>query len=258
MRRALAASLVCALALSACGKATRTADAVDLIAGFAQRARDARTFRMAIEGRISGLGQTASFEQTGAYDLERRLGRFTMDLSRVGFGDAVEMVVTPTLLYMEVPSSLPVEIPPGKRWMRFEVPRRFNPLTPSDPARYFDLLAGLASDVTEKGKATVRGVSTTEYGIVVEIDEVVALAPESQRDSVREAYSSLGETIPMRVWLGDDGLVYRVRFAVDIPTGSVTLSMEMFDYGEPVRIEEPPAEEVFDAPEAFGRTFSGG
>jgi len=61
--------------------------------------------------------------------------------------------------------------------------------------------------------------------------------------------------VPVDVWIGNDGLVRRVQIGVSglhatTPSTSGdlggTMTMEFFDFGQPVDITVPPADQVFE------------
>ena len=88
--------------------------------------------------------------------------------------------------------------------------------------------------------------------------------PEEQRAQVEAALEQLGDLgdaeIPVDVWIDGDDLPRRMRMdmggAVRGPrrarTASMTMTMEFFDYGEPVDIEVPSADEVTPFTEVMG------
>jgi hypothetical protein len=53
---------------------------------------------------------------------------------------------------------------------------------------------------------------------------------------------------PIDVWLDDDGRILKEQFRMDMPggLGRAYVSIEFFDFGEPVTIEAPPADQVTD------------
>jgi hypothetical protein len=83
------------------------------------------------------------------------------------------------------------------------------------------------------------------------------------------------DEVPVDVWVGEDGLIRRFTVEIErdvtvstespggppLPSdaaGAVTsLAYEAFDYGEPVEIEIPAADDVMDAPEGEDAGASG-
>ncbi len=107
------------------------------------------------------------------------------------------------------------------------------------------MLPDTAGDIEEVGPEDVRGVATTRYRMTVDLSDVEGAAEEG-----------LGETVPTEVWVGEDGLVRRLRQRLRISDagqrGEVDFTVEYFDFGVDERIEPPPQDDVISAEEAFG------
>jgi hypothetical protein len=118
-----------------------------------------------------------------------------------------------------------------------------------------------AGDLQTVGTEQVRGADTTHYR--GNLDLASALA-EVSADERAKAESELGKvgidpsmaTVPVDVWIGTDGLVRRVQIGVQglESTASTTagndlggtFTMEFYDFGQPVAITVPPADQVFE------------
>jgi hypothetical protein len=124
-----------------------------------------------------------------------------------------------------------------------------------DPSKILDSLRGVRGEPEVVGEEEVRGVATTHYRATIDVERAVAQAPEEQRTQVEAALEQLGDPeipeIPVDIWLDDDGLPRRL--SIDLghapagvlgDAGAMTLTMEVFGYGEPVDIEIPSADEV--------------
>lgn len=144
-------------------------------------------------------------------------------------------------------------------------------MTTADPEAILALLAAATGDVETVGDEDVRGEPATHLRARVDLATAREQAPEDHRamidDLAGEGDAQVDE-VPVDVWVGEDGLLR--RFAVEIerdgtvttdsPGGPplpsdaagalTTLAYEAFDYGEPVEIEIPAADDVVDAPES--------
>jgi hypothetical protein len=95
----------------------------------------------------------------------------------------------------------------------------------------FEMLAWLQS-VSEReerlGQADVRGEAATVYRLTVACDEV--------------DLTCAGETAPVEIAVGDDGLVRQLR----VQEHDTELTLTFFDFGVAATIEPPPASQVVD------------
>jgi len=132
-----------------------------------------------------------------------------------------------------------------------------------DPSTLLEVLRGATDEVRSAGQEEVRGVLTTRYAVTVRPAEALEQAPAQQREHLQRQLDQLGAAdseIPVDVWVDAAGLPRRVTmaFAGLVPqTGSdedasIQISIELFDYGEPVTIEVPSADEVTPYADAFG------
>lgn len=138
------------------------------------------------------------------------------------------------------------------------------PSRSSDPLANLSLLTGAAEDVTEVGEEDVRGVATRHFKVTVSVEKSLAQVPERFRPAMSQLTEQLGtKTLPVDVWIGDDGLPRRLGYEVDLSkasipgaeglSGSVKTTMDVFDYGKPVEATVPPAEDTVDLGELIGQ-----
>ena len=137
-----------------------------------------------------------------------------------------------------------------------------------DPSKVLDALRGVSDEADVVGEEEVRGVATTHYRTTIDVARAIAQAPEDQRAQIEAALEQVGDPtaadIPVDIWLDDDGLPRRMSLSLgDAPAGvlgdgaAITLTMELFGYGEPVDIEIPSADEVTPFREVAGRLGQG-
>ena len=124
---------------------------------------------------------------------------------------------------------------------------------PVNPADIMSTFGPGVSDPQDLGRETIRGVETTHYAVVVDIDEITAEADAAALEELEGIGTDLptGE-IPLDFWVGDDGNVYRFSMEFDgaaTPDAtfeSMTMTWEMFDYGASIEIVAPPTDQVTD------------
>jgi hypothetical protein len=115
-----------------------------------------------------------------------------------------------------------------------------------------DLLAMLKSEgatIHKVGSAQVDGTSTTHYRVVVDLAK--ALQAKGLTSPMLAGYASQMPKVPEDVWIGNDGLVRKVRVSYGLTQQGkhvhVGMTMNLSDYGTHVTIAAPPSGQVFDA-----------
>ena len=127
----------------------------------------------------------------------------------------------------------------------------------NDPSQALELLRG-ASELEDVGTEDIDGTDTTHYRGTLDLEKAAELAPAEVRTSVQAAVDQAKQqfgstTVPMDVWVDSDELIRRMRFAYPLPpeaggseNSQLVLQMDLFDFGDPVEIEPPPADQVTD------------
>jgi len=178
----------------------------------------------------------------------------------------IEAVQDGTVSYVRFPA-LQDQLPSGKSWIRtdgrdvagqgFDF-TQFEQFTSNDPRRLLDLLQAASGDIETVGMKELRGVETTHYRATIDPLESKGLVSPDKREGLESlvgqlaGQSGLGE-IPVDVWLDGSGLVRKLTmaFAATQPgtsdSSEVSMTFELYDYGEDVTIDLPPASEVVDA-----------
>jgi hypothetical protein len=140
--------------------------------------------------------------------------------------------------------------------------------SPSDYTQYLEYLrAASKGGVTTVGHETVRGVATTHYRVLLDPAKIVAAEqkrvdamPPALHDVLERGIQALEhstKTIVADVWIDNAGLARRV--AMDVPltipnAGAATVSvrMELYDFGTKVDVQAPPPSEVANASDLAG------
>lgn len=247
---------------------------------------DTVRFEMVLSMQVPGVDEPFAFTATGAADEAGRaeitmdLGSFAESI--ISFGQAfgsdapkgfddpenwkLEMRLDGTVAYMRMPF-FSGELPAGKEWVRLDLANaaaregfdyaQFPGVAEgSDPRELLDFLRAVSSGVTLVGTETVRGVETAHYSAVVDFERALAEFAQKSGDASFlaqfESVSANLQNVPLDVWVDADYFVRRMvmDLSVSVPgePGEVnaSVSMELFDYGEPVSVEVPSASEVVD------------
>ena len=128
----------------------------------------------------------------------------------------------------------------------------------SGPRReILDYLRAVSGAIETDGTEELRGVETTHYYAIVDLLRYEKIAPPAEREKVRALLGEvvdepgLGE-IPMDVWVDELGLVRKLTMAFSATQpgteeqATASMSFKLYDYGEDVEIELPPASQVAD------------
>jgi hypothetical protein len=287
LRRAVVAFGVSALLVAGCGGSGDTAksvvqaggDAFQLLSASSDATTDAGSARFSMEMAVEGGPQAMTITVDGAMDLEAPAATFSMDLAQMGVPGVdgkVEARLVDGTMYMDFGALADAPgFPKGVRWVSMDLEalaEQFggdvSGLGSSDPTQFLGVLEGLrgiSRDIDELGTEEVRGVETTEYRVVVDWDKALAEVPDELREQVGRAFEMFGgATMPMHVWVDDDGRLRRMSFAMsgaDLAPGAgdfaMRLTMELYDFGAEVTVEAPPADETMDFVELFGAAALG-
>lgn len=258
-----------------------TAEPVRALADVATAYEDAGSARMSMTMTMTGIPEMGevAIEGEGAFDAEGR-GFMTMDFGAMfeampeaeaapfDLGDGqMEMRVLDDAAYMRFPM-FAMFLGEGVEWIKMPVEdfaggdSGMSPVPGGDPLDMLRVLGG-GEDVETVGTEEVRGVETTHYRGTFDFDAAAEAVPAEQREAFEDATASFGDlpTLPVDVWLGDDGLVRRFSMAIDgnafgamIPAGDASAAgagefgmevvMELYDYGADLEPVEAPANAV--------------
>lgn len=168
----------------------------------------------------------------------------------------VKAVLGPKEFYLALPPAQ--GLPRDKPWLKVPADptnalgRELQPMVQHtraafDPSQSLGLLR-IAPSVTEVGRDTVDGVTTTEHRAMVDLRQVESMTTDP---GLREQYQAMLDagvrTLEVRVWLDDEGLPR--RFSAAVPGTTAVFSMTgIFDrWGKAVTINVPRARNVLDA-----------
>ncbi|OSC67910.1 hypothetical protein B5181_15410 [Streptomyces sp. 4F] len=213
---------------------------------------EAESARMTIKMKLSAEGETITSNGEGVIDLAQ--GDSTMTLTAEG--KSIEQRVVDQVLYQKAAGQ---EAPGGKPWTKIDLKevaaqQGMNNQQIGDPAQTAAYAKAITDkDVSKVGTEKIDGVNTTHYRVSVD----VAKLPGG--DQIRQ---QLGPTLPMQVWLDDEGRLRRQQIDMTVkapasasakPDGSASPQqlktstvMDFSDFGTKVDIEAPPTGQVTD------------
>lgn len=224
----------------------------------------ASTMRVTYTVAVGGLGgaarQRVELGGEGVFDVANARGRISTDLEGLlgpMVGGTLEQVFVDGVVYLHLPDGLARLLGSPTPWIRLDdddlagadLPEGLAALDQGDPTSALRWLEA-AGDTRVVGSEDVGGVRTTHLAVTVDLERLPADDPADR--AVRDRLLDEGvTTVPFDVWVDDDDLIRRVVVAVDQPggEGTVRTTSEFSDFGTPVDVEAPPADQVTDARE---------
>jgi hypothetical protein len=215
-------------------------------------------YRVAMSIDETVAGRPLSFSAQGSFSTGAQ-PQGSMTVLAPGGISISELVVGPDL-FMQLPGAAGAALAPTP-WVEAKLAALtgasgFNLSTtgPADPSQELDLLRS-AGQVTAVGGETVRGVATTHYHAVIDLNRYASVVPPSLRTAALHAAAVLERvtgqsTLAADVWVDRHGLVRRLALDLSVcssvGTVDATLNMELYDFGRQPAVSAPPAGEVTD------------
>lgn len=230
---------------------------------------------------------TAMVEAEGEEDFEEERRRLVVQ----GPQGELEIIVDGSELYLQLPAT------EDEQWARADI----NELAEDgvgfggpggvpfqDSRSNLEVLQDATGDVSEVGEEDVQGEPTTQYELTINLQDAAALAEDDAAGTLEQLAEQTGlDELDMQVWVGDDDLIRRVAYTVDLgqiqveedvdadgaeddpgadieadPQGAITVTVEYYDFGTELDIELPDDENVIDLDEeqlrrSFGQPSPG-
>ncbi|TNY38840.1 hypothetical protein [Thermomonospora catenispora] len=179
-----------------------------------------------------------------------------------------QVILLNDVLYAKVPQ-LAQMFTDGKPWLRMnldQVSRRagvdLDRITSAvqriNPAEQTAMLTA-SKDVRRVGEEKVEGVPTTRYTGTVTLQEALSRLDEQAREKVRRWHADGSERLAFDIWVDAENLPRKLvlKGTADGRENS-TVTVLYRDFGEPVTVNAPPADQVGDVTDRLGRLPGGG
>jgi hypothetical protein len=250
-------------------------------------AADSASFSLAAEVKVPGIGKKLEVSADGGFDTPTKRSKMSVDLSSLAelmksFGSGLGGTVTGDLgspedwkleviqdgdtAYVHFPP-LAKQLPDGKTWVKGDAKtlsaagsgdmQQFGSLAGTDPRDVFGMLRAVSGSIEAVGTDELRGVETSHYKATIDVSKLEKLVPAEQRQTlggIDEAAAQAGLTgIPVEIWIDGDQQVRKLTFSIDAKQPGTSQSVkasfevELYDYGKPLDITLPPADQVVDA-----------
>jgi LppX_LprAFG lipoprotein len=266
--------LLAVAVLAACGsqeaavQPSATSHSKSLLAAAAAKTRATGSGRFAMTVTVEGGATLGTVSGTGVF--EGRRARMALDLSGLeqgAVGGKLHLVFDDLDFYVSFPPEIAEALPAGRQWLKLDLAalgkeqgfdlEQLAQAARGDPSQSLDYLGAASDDFEEVGTETVRGVETTHYTGTIDLEKLAAQAPAAMRSSYRQAIEVSGvKTVPVNVWLDHDGMARRVRYDMPLPgqEGSVTSTIELYDFGIEVDVQPPSPDSTVDLGHLIGGT----
>jgi hypothetical protein len=229
--------------------------------------------------KVDFTASTRSDSTSGANESATVTGSGELDLTDQGYdltvnspsGGSIQVLQVGAIEYIQVPPAQQSTVPGHLPWESIDLNQvdeaklgrsasQLASIDSDNPGQVLSNLTGVSNSVTDVGSATLEGVPTTEYRAQVSLAKDAARAtanagPKAGAVVTQEAQALGTNTIPVEVWIDAQGLPRRVSERIPVPaastgatdgSGSVTVTMSFSDYGVPVTLTPPPADQVAD------------
>lgn len=165
--------------------------------------------------------------------------------------EQMEVILTPEATFTKMPG-LAGTI--GKPWTKVSNsgggPLSGNPAGSFHMATDFEKMLPPGASITNSSPEQLDGEETTRYEVVIDLNKAVAEASEAQRQLYQTALDAGVTETTTTVWIDADGLPTKVESVTpamkamgqEIPES--TMRIDYKDWGKPVNIELPPADQV--------------
>lgn len=216
---------------------------------------------------FQGRGRTFAVRASGIFDYQKTRGRIVVDLTDVAriSGEPVknpraEVRYDGDVYYGRLPRGTKGAgaLPLG-RWFKIDLSRlgektRINLAaliqSDQDPVHLVQFLRAVTGDIERRGQETVRGANTTRYHGRVDLDkmlEVIAKKGDFPASARRQTQAEADKlkvemgrsSFPVDVWLDHEGRPRRLRETFSFSGGKQILSVDLYDFGVPVRVVKP-------------------
>jgi hypothetical protein len=253
------------------GAALKHQSATKLVRAAYTQTVDAKTAKLALTEAITQntLPLQTTISGQGSVDFSTGNGALSFTSSRTGsFSDRF---ISPNL-YIQLPSSDKAQLPAGKTWISLNLNTVAEAKlgaslaqlssTSEESTQLLSYLQSVSSTgVSPVGPTTIKKVATTEYKATVDLTKVADQKIPAVQAAIKSLEAQLNATmLPVQVWLDTQGRVRQVSDQLQVSTtpqssngttvpavmGSISTTVDYYDFGTPVAVQAPPSSLVDD------------
>ena len=238
------------------GGSVAAASLADLAKSIGDQTAETNTAHMKLSADAAGQ------KLTGEGDLRMAADNAAMSMDMTTPEGTMSMVLLDNIFYIK----LPQELEPGKSWLKIDANDKSNPMAQAlggmteqmsknaDPRATLEQFEK-AGEITDTKEEELNGKQTTHYTITVDVEKLAANQEDpTMKSAMDQAIQSGLKDFPVDVRIDEDDLP--VRFTMDMPTPnpatgkteSVNMQIDYTDWGKPVDITAPPADQIAEFP----------
>lgn len=229
------------------GSQSKEFDALGLAAAINNNSKAKQSARIAMT--MDAGGQAIKVDGAVRMDANPAM-QMTMDMGAM----KMEMVLVDKVLYMKLPAGLTGGTAPSKPWVKISsagddpISKQMGSMLDTiddsfDVGKQMEQLK-TAGTITKQTKETLAGEETTHYWITLDMAKMAESDDPNVKKAAEEAAKGGIGKMDMELWANSDNLP--VQITTKVPAGGTTVSMTMTykDWGKPVQITAPPADQV--------------
>jgi len=218
--------LVAPLALAACGGSSKVqADPLAYVKQSATKTAALPSEHMVLSGNIAVGANKLTMSGSGDFATATKSGQMSMAVHGTGQTFQIKEVIDGTTVYV----TAPMPLPHGKTWMKLDLQKagssiglNYSSFLSEDPAQALKQLLA-AGSVKTVGAETIDGVATTHYQVTnLDISKMAQ-----------------GEKL--------NALLHPKYGTIAGQAASMSMRIDLSNFGEKVNVTVPPASDVFDA-----------
>jgi hypothetical protein len=237
------------------GGTTLFGNAQDLVRAATAQTGKSKSAKFSIESSVAG--QQLSGQGQGRFDGDNTAMQMKMNIGPVD----EELRYVNKTLYIQLPAQYRAQATSGKAWGKLSADSPAakamgaNQAEQNDPSKILDQIQQ-AGTITKSEQTVLDGQPVTHYWINVDVAKAMgqlssAGLPPEQLDQIKTKVP----TFPMELWLNGDMLPVQVTedmtplmAAAGAPAsaGGLKMTMKYSDWGVPVDVQAPPADQVGD------------
>lgn len=201
---------------------------------------------------LTGGAGGATINATGTGQIDFTQNALQMDLSMVAGGQSIDLqaVYLGGTVYEGLPQIAQIE--PGKSWVSLDLASITSPAgiggsgalsVQGNPAQMLRMLTEQGNFATSIGSSTIGGVSVQGYDVTISADKI------RTELAAADIPVDIGiKALDYKVYIDSQGLLRRTTISMGVSAQGVTVTMneslDFTDYGTPVDVTAPPADQV--------------